>query len=171
LSPLQQGDQAALVEHLADDGTRARLLELPSPYTKKDADDWVRRCVESAREPSVLTNLAFRREDGCLIGGIGLRPSPAAVHRADIGYWIAQPYRGKGLATAGVRALVAYGFSELGLKRIEATSFPDNIASHRVLEKAGLKREGLLVGYHLKNGSLIDACMFATVLAASTAAA
>jgi ribosomal-protein-alanine N-acetyltransferase len=72
-------------------------------------------------------------------------------------------YRGRGLASAAVKALVNYGFRELGYRRIEATAFHDNKASHRVLEKNGFRREGLLFGYHVKNGGLIDAWMFAIV--------
>ena len=72
-------------------------------------------------------------------------------------------YRGRGLATAAVKALCHYGFETLGLRRLEATAFPHNAASHRVLERAGFIREGELKGYHLKNGILVDACMYALV--------
>ena len=56
--------------------------------------------------------------------------------------------------------MVAYGFEELSLKRIEATASSLNLASHRVLEKAGFTREGFLAAFYLKDGVLIDVYMF-----------
>ncbi len=65
--------------------------------------------------------------------------------------------------TRAVKAVVDYGFETLGLKRIEATAFTHNPTSQRVLERAGLAREGTLAGWHCKDGKLIDAVMFAIV--------
>ena len=164
LSPIRDGDQAAYVEHFRDKGTTDWLLKVPYPYTAQDADSWVNLRLKAALAEPTPANFAFRRADGFLIGGIGLVLNrDLAPHRAELGYWIAQDYRGRGLATAAVRGVVAYAFGNLGLKRIEATTFIGNFASHRVLEKAGFTREGLLQAYHLKDGILIDAFMFAIV--------
>jgi RimJ/RimL family protein N-acetyltransferase len=67
------------------------------------------------------------------------------------------------VATAAVRAVSAYGFATLGLQRMEATTFTRNMASQRVLEKAGFNYEGVLKGYHLKNDVLVDVRMYALV--------
>jgi RimJ/RimL family protein N-acetyltransferase len=163
LSELRDGDQPALVEHLNDKKTADRLMRIPYPYTMADADHWVRHCEEGAKERGRPHHFACRRHDGYLVGGVGFqmnRPVTSA-HRAELGYWIAKEYRNRGLATAAARALIAHGFGELGLRRIEATVSLLNRASHRVLEKAGLQREGVLAGYHLKEGELIDVYLFA----------
>jgi len=164
LSPVQDGDQSAYLKHFADKDTADRLLKIPYPYTKEDAEKWVRYCVDSAQTAPHVTTFALRRADGFLIGGAGLvLNTGTSAHRGEIGYWVSKNYRGRGLATAAVKALSHYGFEDLGLRRLEATAFPHNAASHRVLERAGFTREGELKGYHCKNGVLIDACMYALV--------
>lgn len=74
--------------------------------------------------------------------------------RAELGYWISIPYRNKGYATEAARAVIDYGFDELGLRRIQATHSDGNPASGRVLERAGMAYEGTLRQYNaLGNGS------------------
>jgi len=162
LSPVREGDEAAYVEHFSDKATTDNLLKIPYPYTMTDAENWVRFCVESSLKQTRPIHFGFRRPDNFLIGGIGLQlGSGTAAHRAEIGYWLAKDYRGRGLATAAVRVMVRHAFQDLGLRRIEATSASRNLASHRVLEKAGFIREGFLAAYHLKDGVLIDVYLFA----------
>jgi ribosomal-protein-alanine N-acetyltransferase len=140
LSPVQEGDQDAYLEHFRDKETTDRLLKIPFPYT---------------------------RADGFLVGGVGLMlHSGTSQHRAELGYWMARDHRGRGVATAGARAMVRYAFGDLGLRRIEATSSPHNLASHCVLEKAGFQREGLLASYHIKDGVLLDVILFAILASA-----
>jgi len=170
LSAVRDGDQPAYIEHFSDKDTTDRLMKIPFPYTEKDAESWVRFRLDAARTQPHETSFALRRADGFLIGGAGVvLNGGSASHRAEIGYWVARDYRNHGLATAAVRALSGYAFETLGLRRLEATAFPHNIASHRVLEKAGYRREGVLTGYHLKHGILLDACMYALVAPPSPA--
>ncbi len=161
LSSVQNGDQAAYVEHFRDKDTTDCLLKIPYPYTEDDAEKWVRVCLEATLKQPHETNFALRRSDGFLIGGAGLvLNGGAAEHRAELGYWVSKDYRGRGLATAITRVMVRHAFQSLGLQRIEALTFSQNLISQRVLEKAGFKLEGLLQGYHIKNGILQDACMY-----------
>lgn len=164
LTPVRDGDQAAYVEHFADKGITDFMLLIPCPYTKDDAEFWVRLCRERQKEQPHPTEFALRRADGFLIGAIGVMLHEGkGAHRGELGYWLAKAYRGQGLMTRAVRAVAAYGFETLGLKRIEATAFVHNPASQRVLERAGFVREGTLAGWHQKGGKLIDAVMFAIV--------
>ena len=68
--------------------------------------------------------------------------------RANLGYWIAAPHRNKGYMTEAVSAVINYGFSGLGLLRIQAVHSVENPASGRVLEKAGMTFEGVLRLYN-----------------------
>lgn len=81
--------------------------------------------------------------------GLFLRHPPAGPRVAGIGYWLVESARGRGVATRAVRLVVPWALRELGLHRIEAPVEPDNVASQRVLEKAGFKREGVLRSYFL----------------------
>ncbi len=168
LTEVREGDQPALVEHFSDKRTSDRLLRIPYPYTPGDADKWVRHCVGAGGESRLPHQFACRQPDGYLVGGTGLQLNlpPTSAHRAELGYWIAKHYRGRGLATGAARAMVDYGFRRLELKRIEATVNLRNFASHRVLEKAGLHREARLAGYYLKHGKLIDVYLYAVLKSA-----
>src|SRR6478609_4600307 len=93
------------------------------------------------------------------------RPDPrrisAAVTQArTIGYWIGQPYAGRGYMTAALRVLLPILFGELNLHRIEAACIPSNMPSIRVLEKCGFTREGLARRYLCINGVWQDHLLF-----------
>ena len=77
--------------------------------------------------------------------------------------WIASRFAGQGLATAAVRAISDYAFTELKLHRIEASCVPHNAASRRVLEKAGFELEGRARAYLKINGAWADHLLFARV--------
>jgi ribosomal-protein-alanine N-acetyltransferase len=79
--------------------------------------------------------------------------------RAELGYWIAIPYRNKGFMTEAIQAIIKYGLTDLGLVRIQAYHSVDNPASGRVLEKAGMKFEGVM---RLYNGRF-DENMYAII--------
>ena len=80
--------------------------------------------------------------DGPLVGMIELSQLSAIDRRAELGYWIAPGRRGQGYATEAAKAMCDVGFRILRLHRIEARALARNLASIRVLEKAGLRHEG-----------------------------
>lgn len=82
------------------------------------------------------------------------------AHRAEIGYWLARPFWGRGLMTNAVGAFVRYAFRELELRRLTAHVFEQNLASARVLEKNGFKLEGHLREHFLKEGKPLNARVY-----------
>ena len=96
-------------------------------------------------EPRRRFQLAMaRREDDRLIGNCGIRRKPGNDWEADIGYELAPDCWGNGYATEAARAIVDFGFKELGLRRISSWCIADNVASSRVLERLGFQPEGRL---------------------------
>jgi ribosomal-protein-alanine N-acetyltransferase len=83
-----------------------------------------------------------RREDERLIGSCGFVSQAGEKKSAEIGYWLGKPYWGKGYAAEAARALVRFGFEQMGLERVEAKCFLENRAGQRVIEKLGMKLEG-----------------------------
>lgn len=77
-----------------------------------------------------------------------------------LGYWIGQPYAGRGLATAAVKAISGFAFQTARLHRLEASCLPTNIASRRVLENAGFRKEGEARAYLKINGVWADHLLF-----------
>ena len=161
LSGVRPDDGAALVEHFAAREIYDRTLNIPYPYTEADAEQWLARRAESTRSQGREVSFAIRRADGQLIGAVGADSlQVGASHRAEIGYWLARPYWGRGIMTDAVGAYVRYAFGELGLLRLTAHVFAFNVGSARVLEKNGFLREGRLRKHFRKGDVLHDAFCF-----------
>jgi RimJ/RimL family protein N-acetyltransferase len=80
---------------------------------------------------------------------------------AEIGYWLGEPFWGRGIATAAVAAFTAHAFADLGLRRVFARVLEWNPASARVLEKCGYALEGRLRRSALKDGKVADELLYA----------
>jgi [ribosomal protein S5]-alanine N-acetyltransferase len=107
--------------------------------------------------------VAFKDDPGRLIGCAGGRWNTQANYCVEFGYWIAEPFWGRGYATEAVRALVAYLFESLSPERIQAHTMGPNAASGRVLEKAGLRYEGTLRSALFHRGRFWDMRMYAVL--------
>jgi len=99
--------------------------------------------------------------DEKLVGSIGIFRQ-GNIHRqtAELGYYIAEEYWGRGIMTEAVRQICAYVFEKSDIIRIYAEPFAYNAASCRVLEKAGFQYEGTLRSNAVKNGEVIDMKMY-----------
>lgn len=130
----------------------------PHPYTRADAEQWLALC---AAPPERFLQFAIDL-NGEAIGGIGFERL-SDVHRltAEIGYWIAEPSWGRGIATEAVRRAIPSAFDTLDVERIQAMVFEGNQASMRVLEKSGFTLEGRLRRSVFKDGQLLDSLLYA----------
>jgi len=89
------------------------------------------------------TLFIFEPTTGSLMGGMTLGNVRRGVSQsATLGYWMGQPFAGRGIMTKAVRIMKVFAFEKLVLRRIEAGCIPNNIASIRVLEANGFEREG-----------------------------
>ncbi|MBI4537507.1 MAG: GNAT family N-acetyltransferase [candidate division NC10 bacterium] len=156
----QPADAGAIVRHANDRRIWLNLRDrFPHPYTPTDADRWIRDATSAPPETQFAIAVG-----GEAAGGIGLElRSDVCRGSAEIGYWLGAAYWGRGIATEAVRAVTAYGFSRLGLRRIFAGVFEWNPSSMRVLEKAGYSLEGRLRQAVLKDGRVLDAFLYAIV--------
>ena len=134
---------------------------LPYPYTPADAESYISSML-SADETETF---AFAvTEDDAVIGSIGVfRRDNIHFRTAELGYYIGEPYWGKGYGTAAVKQICQYVFANTDIIRIFAEPFARNAASRRVLEKAGFQLEGLLRANAVKNGAVLDMAMYALV--------
>jgi ribosomal-protein-alanine N-acetyltransferase len=113
----------------------------------------LRRYTEDMAEDRAYPFVIVRTEDGALVGGVTLANVRRGIVQAGtIGYWIGQPFAGKGYMTSALRVLLPTLFGELNLHRVEAACIPTNVASVKVLEKCGFAREGLARRYLCING-------------------
>src|SRR5258706_16426599 len=100
--------------------------------------------------------------DGQAVGGIGVNPGKDVERRtAAIGYWLGETFWGRGITTEALRAMTEHVFATFDFERLEAYVFEWNLASARVLEKAGYTREARLRKKVTKQGSTIDCFLYA----------
>jgi RimJ/RimL family protein N-acetyltransferase len=161
LSEIRPSDKAALVEHLNEKAIYDRTLRIPYPYTQADADEWLARAGKAARQQGQPTHWAIRDPEAALLGACGfVGLEIGKSHQAEIGYWLAKPYWGRGIMPAVVRKVCEFAFREWGLSKIIAHIFAFNDASARVLQKCGFVQEGYLKKHYLKDGQFIDARLY-----------
>lgn len=131
--------------------------EFPHPYTRADGESFIRRV--SAEEP--VRVLAIEVE-GHAVGAIGITPQ-GGIHRknTELGYWLAEPFRGRGIMTLAVREAVGYAFSTFDIDRVYAKIFGSNKASQRVLEKNGFIAEARFSKTVFKDGEYEDEIVYA----------
>jgi RimJ/RimL family protein N-acetyltransferase len=141
LRPYRLSDAEDLQRLAGEFDVAKGTLCMPHPYEEGMAEEFI-TAQESAIAKGEVFNLGiFLREPEVLIGGIGLEVRKEHG-TAELGYWIGKPYWGKGYCTEAVAAVVEFGFTVLGLRRIFAEHFADNPASGCVLEKLGFSYEG-----------------------------
>ena len=131
---------------------------LPYPYTEQDGADYISAML-SADENEVF---AFAvTVDGRAVGSIGVFRREN-IHRqtAELGYYLAEEYWGKGIMTEAVTQVCKYVFEKSDVIRIYAEPFAYNAPSCRVLEKAGFQYEGTLRSNAVKNGKILDMKMY-----------
>jgi [ribosomal protein S5]-alanine N-acetyltransferase len=157
---LKRGDASSLARNANNPRVAAHLRDrFPHPYTDRDARDWIQ--IALSRDP--VRNFAIAAGDE-VIGGIGFEPlTDVHARSAELGYWLAEPYWGKGIATEAVRGVVRYAFQHTDLIRIFAHVFEGNPASVRVLEKAGFTCEGRMRQSVVKSGRVLDQFLYAVL--------
>jgi len=157
-------DDAPVLERLA--GAREiadTTISIPHPYTRADAERFIAFQREAAsRGDEVVLGIRLRAGSD-LLGCVSLREIDRVHLQAELGYWIGVPHWGRGYATEAAQAVVAYGFGTLGLNRIYAHHMARNPASGRVLERVGMRREGVLRQRVRKWGKFEDVVVYAVL--------
>jgi RimJ/RimL family protein N-acetyltransferase len=131
----------------------------PHPYDHKHAETFIERAMQSV--PATLFAIATHSE---AIGSIGLMIG-TDVHRftAELGYWLAEPFWGRGIMTRAVQCVTTYAIEALGLHRVYAEPYTHNVASAKVLEKAGFVCEGILQSSAFKDGTICDQFLYSFI--------
>lgn len=129
----------------------------PHPYSAADGKAFIALATQDSPVHIFAIDIM-----GQAAGGIGLHPQ-ADIHRknAELGYWLAEPFWGKGITCRAVKQIVDYGFRTFDIDRIFARPFGTNKASQRVLEKAGFILEARFEKTLFKNGEYLDELVYA----------
>ncbi len=154
----EESDLEQLVK-IADNFNIAKNLSnhFPHPYTRESG----RGFIQSASEVKPYRILAIE-VDGLAVGTIGIHAeTDLHIKNGEMGYWLGEPYWGKGIMTKAVRQMVNYGFENFDITRIFARCFGRNIGSQKVLEKAGFVLEAKFEQTLYKNDEYIDELIYA----------
>lgn len=129
---------------------------IPHPYLDGMAEQWIGNHQKEFEAGTQITFAIVKSDENNLVGAIGLSSIDHEHEVAEIGYWIAKPFWGLGYCTEAGRAVLQFGFTELGLHRIYARHFKRNPASGRVMQKMGMIYEGCLRQHFKKWGNFED---------------
>lgn len=136
---------------------------IPFPYTLKDAEEYIRSMIEA--DPDRVYSFAVTCDDRPIGSIAAFRQSNIHCRTAEIGYYIAEPFWGKGVGSQAVARLCDLIFEQTDIIRLYAEPFAYNRGSCRVLEKNGFVQEGVLKDNAVKNGRVIDMNLYARVKA------
>lgn len=137
-------EDAPEVQLLAGDMEIARnAINIPHPYEDGIAERWIITHLEEFDDGKSVIFAITLKEDGKLIGAIGLIINEKHNH-AELGYWIGKQYWNNGYCKEAVKEVIKYGFEDLGFNKIFANHLEKNTASGKILIKNRMKQEGIL---------------------------
>ena len=154
LSEAHLGPVAAMLS----DPDVMRFTRVPDPTPADFPQQWL-AVYEAGRRDGTREGFAVFDGDGAFVGVALVFGIDRDEGEAELGYMVAPAARGRGVATAMLRALTARAFAETGVQRIRLVVDVENPASLRVAERAGYVREGVMRSVHFKNGRRIDAVL------------
>lgn len=133
----------------------------PHPYTEENAQQFVRFCIDTPESKQVNRAIVY---DDKAVGVISLTLGEDVYAKsAEIGYWLGEPYWGKGIMTDAVKQACHIAFDQYNLARLFAAVYSYNKKSCKVLEKCGFEMEGVLKKSVFKNGQFFDSYMYGLV--------
>ncbi|HPH83358.1 MAG TPA: GNAT family protein, partial [Flavobacteriales bacterium] len=158
LRPWELSDLTSLVKYANNPKIAGNMTDaFPSPYTEKSG-----RAFISMAQKGVSAYLMAIEVEGEAVGGIGIhRQSDIMRKNAELGYWLAEPFWGKGITSQAVQKMVEYAFNTFDINRIYARPFGTNTASQRVLEKSGFTLEARIEKNIFKKGEYLDELIYA----------
>jgi ribosomal-protein-alanine N-acetyltransferase len=162
LRPYAPTDAPAVQRLAGEKAVAATTAALPHPYPAGVAEAWIATHAGKWAEHEELIFAITLKPTGELLGSMGLVLSPAH-EMAELGYWVGLPYWNHGYASEAARAVIDCGFRSLGLNRIQAHHMATNPASGRVMEKAGMTREGYSPQALKKTGQFHDLVFYGVV--------
>ena len=145
-------DDADDVFEYASDAEWSRFVPVASPYTLRDAEEFVTRQTLKSWDEKPRFAIEF---NGVVVGSIKLTIEKS-LSIASLRYSIARPCWNRGLTTEAVAAVVGWGFDEFGLQKVYSRMDVDNVGSWRVMEKIGMTREATLRSHTVNRGVRFD---------------
>jgi ribosomal-protein-alanine N-acetyltransferase len=155
LRSLTLADLEFVFQHFSDPTVTQYMLDEPPLTELAQAQELIEFYQDPLGKPYNRWGLE-RKEDGHLIGTCGYHNWRPRYFRAEIGYDLNPASWGQGYMTEALRTVLQHGFERIGLNRIEALVYPENVRSLRLLQKLGFQSEGILRDYFCLDGQFYD---------------
>jgi RimJ/RimL family protein N-acetyltransferase len=164
LRPWREDDVDDLVTCLDGEEEIARWLDaVPQPYRETEARSWIEHSASAWKDGTSAPFAVTDATTGELVGSVGFGWVGERDQRVgEVGYWMRQDVRDRGLTTRAVRLVSKWALTELGCERLQLRADERNLPSQRVAEKAGFTREGVLrsVHFNARQDRRVDFVMF-----------
>ena len=158
LRVVTKNDKISLVKYANNKKIANNLRNaFPNPYSEENANYFINSANENNPKKLILA-IDFNEE---LIGCIGaFQQDDIYSKNAEIGYWLAEPFWGKGYISTAIKKFVPMVFENMDIVRIYAEPFENNLGSKKALDKAGFKLEATLKNNIFKNGEVLSSCIY-----------
>lgn len=165
LRKLRMSDLERIFELFANDNVLKYLSSVlnASEVTRKKEKAWLQKVLTQYRQRKPEEYNMAITVNGELIGSIGIKKADYENKKAEIGYWIGEPYWGKGYTSEAVKQITGLLFKRFGFVRLEAGVYHPNIASQKVLKKSGYQFEGTKRKSIRKGNQCFDEKLYAIV--------
>jgi len=151
----QKSDAVAVTKLCNNYNIYKNTLSLPYPYSLEDALSWIERHLDNFNANKSYEFAITDKESGELYGAIALSNNQK-FNNGEIAYWIGEEFWGKGYATEAAQAILQFAFDEKHYHKVFARYFNSNQASGRVMQKLGMKKEGILIDHVRKENRYED---------------
>jgi RimJ/RimL family protein N-acetyltransferase len=158
LRPWHINDLDSLVKYANNPNIAKYLTDgFPHPYSKENGKEFIKNAT--ADDPVHIFAIDINGE---AVGGIGIHPQTDIQKKnAELGYWLAEPFWGKGIMTKAIQQIINFAFSTFEINRVFARPFGNNPGSQKILEKNGFILEARFDKTLIKNGQLLDELIYA----------
>ena len=162
LRPWRERDVPAIADACRDDEIAWWLDQVPQPYGEADARTYVAMTRRGWKEGTHSAFAVTDAADGSVIGSVGIGWQEPEQGVAEVGYWVAREARGRGVATRATVLVSRWAFAACGTKRLQLRADRLNVASQRVAERAGFRREGVLrsARFNPRQGRRVDFVLY-----------
>jgi RimJ/RimL family protein N-acetyltransferase len=159
LRPFQLSDAGAVETQVNDREIAANTRTIEYPYPSGEAGRWIKSHPSLWLKGQAANFAVCDLGSGVLMGAIGI-DIDESNQNGELGYWIGRSFRKRGYTSEAALAVVEFGLQKLSLHKIFAHAMTRNPASSRVMEKIGMKREGLLKEHVRKWGVFEDIALY-----------
>jgi ribosomal-protein-alanine N-acetyltransferase len=160
LRPFIPEDAEPLQRYAGNKEISRMVAHLPSPYSLENAQDWIAKHEENFANEDSFPFAITDRESGEFMGSIELF-CDKKNNSASLSYWMGLPFWNRGFCTEAAQAMIDFGFEQMGFHRIWAKHWAINTASGRIMEKCGMRKEGVMIEAEFRDGEFRDMVYYA----------